>query len=119
MNEWKWRPSYMNHNDIVEKSMKEDKSIIIEKNTNNLTKRIINQHSYDERFTRHKDYTKRFMNEQDMDRAKLVQTNINPYLRNNNYLSDLDNEDRFLRPKSSNLIEKGKHQNNSESSSHI
>ena len=119
MNEWKWRPSYMNHDDIVEKTMKEDRSNIIEKNTNNLTKKMINQQSYDERFTRQNDYTKRFMNEQDMDRAKLVQTNINPYLRNNNYLSDLDNEDRFLRPKSSNFIEKGKHQNNSESNCSI
>ena len=109
----------MNHSDIVEKSMKEDRSCIIEKNTNNNTKKTIIQQSYDERFTRQNDYTKRFMNEEDMDRAKLVQTNINPYLRNNNYLSDLDNEDRFLRPKSSNFIEKGKHQNNSESSSSI
>ena len=109
----------MNHSDIVEKSMKEDRSNLIEKNTNNLTKKTINQQSYDERFTRQNDYTKRFMNEQDMDRAKLVQTNINPYLRNNNYLSDLDNEDRFLRPKSSNFMEKGKHQNNSESSGSI
>jgi hypothetical protein len=34
-------------------------------------------------------------------RDKIIQRNINPFLSNNNYLSDLSVQDEFLRPKNS------------------
>lgn len=64
---------------------------------------IFNETKFNEQFTRAYDSSKKFMNENDMNRMKTVQTTINPYLRNNDYLSDLANEDKFLRPKSSTL----------------
>ena len=37
------------------------------------------------------------------DRELVIQTSINPYLATNNYLEDLSVQDKFLRPKDSNV----------------
>ena len=39
-------------------------------------------------------------------RDLIIQGLINPYLFENNYLDDINNQDRFLRPKDSNQKEK-------------
>jgi len=44
-------------------------------------------------------------NERISSRYMIIQTNINPYLHNNNYLKDLSVQDAFLRPKDSNIKE--------------
>ena len=36
-------------------------------------------------------------------RDKIIQTSINPFMSNNNYIDDLNNFDNFLRPKMSNI----------------
>lgn len=36
----------------------------------------------------------------------VAQTNTNPFLKTNNYLNDLKNEDMYLRPRNSNINEK-------------
>jgi hypothetical protein len=72
-------------------------------NSSDTYKNMFNDTKFNEQFTRAYDSSKKFMNESDMNRMKIVQTNINPFLRNNNYLSDIANEDKFLRPKSSTI----------------
>ncbi len=44
---------------------------------------------------------KAICNERLTGRDKLIQRSINPFLSNNNYLSDLSVQDEFLRPKNS------------------
>lgn len=44
---------------------------------------------------------KSICNDRLTDRDKIIQRNINPFLSNNNYLSDLSVQDEFLRPKNS------------------
>tara|TARA_Y100000287_G_C14021023_1_gene256860 strand:- start:179 stop:535 length:357 start_codon:yes stop_codon:yes gene_type:complete len=44
---------------------------------------------------------KSICNDRLTDRDKIIQRNINPFLSNNNYLSDLSIQDEFLRPKNS------------------
>ena len=36
-------------------------------------------------------------------RDKIIQTHINPFMSNNNYIDDLNNFDNFLRPKMTNM----------------
>ena len=36
-------------------------------------------------------------------RDKIIQTSINPFMSNNNYIDDLNNFDNFLRPKMTNM----------------
>ena len=37
------------------------------------------------------------------DREMIIQTRINPFLQSNNYIEDLSQQERFLRPKDSNV----------------
>jgi len=36
-------------------------------------------------------------------RDKIIQTHVNPFMSNNNYIDDLNNFDNFLRPKMTNM----------------
>ena len=106
--EWKWK---LDIQEVFEKSPRaseKDEKQIDSTNPNINTssgtyQNMFNETKFNEQFTRAYDSSKKFMNESDMNRMKIVQTNINPFLRNNNYLSDIANEDKFLRPKSSTI----------------
>ena len=42
-------------------------------------------------------------NERIINRDMIIQSSINPFLLNNNYIDDLEDQERFLRPKDSNV----------------
>ena len=44
-------------------------------------------------------------NERIANRYMIIQTSINPFISTENYIDDLDVQDRFLRPKDSNIKE--------------
>ncbi len=81
--EWKWTKG-----ESMEKTMRVKKESDIEIKNNNFKK--------DNR----QDSNDRLMN-----RGMMIQTSINPYLSNNDYLNDVKVQDDFLRPKDSNLKE--------------
>uniref|UniRef100_A0A6C0KIC1 Uncharacterized protein n=1 Tax=viral metagenome TaxID=1070528 RepID=A0A6C0KIC1_9ZZZZ len=81
--EWKWTKG-----ENMEKTMRVKKDHPIEIKNDNFKK--------DNR----QDSNDRLMN-----RGMMIQTSINPYLSNNNYLNDVKVQDEFLRPKDSNLKE--------------
>ena len=47
-------------------------------------------------------------NERIINRDMIIQSSINPFLLNNNYIDDLEDQERFLRPKDSNVKKKKK-----------
>lgn len=51
--------------------------------------------------TNKKETDKSICNDRLTGRDKIIQRSINPFLSNNNYLSDLSVQDKFLRPKNS------------------
>ena len=51
--------------------------------------------------TKKKENDKGICNDRLTGRDKIIQRSINPFLSNNNYLSDLSIQDEFLRPKNS------------------
>jgi len=110
--EWKWKLDIQevfeqsprpNDNDEKQLDNMNPNIHINANNSSDTYKNMFNDTKFNEQFTRAYDSSKKFMNESDMNRMKIVQTNINPFLRNNNYLSDIANEDKFLRPKSSTI----------------
>lgn len=48
---------------------------------------------------------KKLCNERISDRCMIIQTQINPYITKNNYVNDLEIQDKMLRPKNSNIGE--------------
>ena len=55
---------------------------------------------------REKNIEEELINKRMASRDLIIQGLINPYLFENNYLDDINNQDRFLRPKDSNQKEK-------------
>jgi len=81
--------------DINEKNINEKK---IEPNTNAID--FFDYRSFsknEEKYTNDKS----IFNDRLTGREKMIQTSINPFLSNNNYLSDLKTQNDFLRPKNS------------------
>ena len=66
----------------------------------NIEEELINKH---EKIYSNK---KELSNQRMASRDLIIQGLINPYLFENNYLDDINNQDRFLRPKDSNQKEK-------------
>jgi hypothetical protein len=105
--EWKWTK-----NEPYDRSPRQHNidSAILETNEyiNNIEKSAYSaslnhdENSWDilnnSRFTNKKEYTEQKMAE----RQTICQSNLNPYLCNNNYLDDVANRDTFLKPVSTN-----------------
>lgn len=73
---------------------------IIDMREKNIEEELINKH---EKIYSNK---KELSNQRMASRDLIIQGLINPYLFENNYLDDINNQDRFLRPKDSNQKEK-------------
>ena len=87
--------------EVFEKSLK--KKDIIEKKIEPKPKDIIDFFDY-RSFSKNEEKNtndKSISNERLTGRDKMIQTSINPFLSNNNYLSDLKTQNDFLRPKNS------------------
>jgi len=90
---YKWSKN----DEVFKKSLKNKKVIDC---TNDEKKDFIDYRSFSKSET--KDINdKNIFNDRLTDREKMIQTSINPYLSNNNYLSDLKTQNDFLRPKNS------------------
>ena len=89
--------------EVLEKSLK--KKAIIEKKIEPIepTKDVIDFFDY-RSFSKNEEKNtndKSISNERLTGRDKMIQTSINPFLSNSNYLSDLKTQNDFLRPKNS------------------
>lgn len=73
---------------------------IIDMREKNIEEELINKH--EKIYSNKKDLSNQRMASRDL----IIQGLINPYLFENNYLDDINNQDRFLRPKDSNQKEK-------------
>ena len=87
----KWKSSIKEE---INKSKRERK--IIDMREKNIEEELINEH--EKLHKNKKDLTNQRMAGRDM----IIHGLINPYLYDNNYLDDLSNQDKFLRPKDSN-----------------
>jgi hypothetical protein len=85
-------------NSEILKTKREKK--IIDMRETNIEEELINKH--EKIYSNKKDLSNQRMASRDL----IIQGLINPYLFENNYLDDINNQDRFLRPKDSNQKEK-------------
>jgi len=94
---WKWGDG----NSIMQKSLRKintnEENIIVDTKDNEQSD-IINQR------LNNVEQNKRELNcERMSQRSLVIQTSINPFLAANDYISDLDIQSQFLRPKDSNI----------------
>ena len=81
-------------NGTIKKSLREThKKSKIQENTMSLNEKIEDRRQNDRELS-----SKRLSQ-----REMIIQTSINPFLSNHNYLDDLEVQDEFLRPKDSNI----------------
>ena len=79
---------------IMKKSLREtNKRAKIQENTSPLDEKIENRRQNDRELN----------SERLSQRELIIQTSINPFLSDHNYLDDLQMQDKFLRPKDSNF----------------
>tara|TARA_Y100000816_G_C26084192_1_gene571854 strand:+ start:83 stop:382 length:300 start_codon:yes stop_codon:yes gene_type:complete len=91
---WKWvKNSSENKKTPVKKYQYNNKKIKDE-----IEKEIINMETS----------KKEICNERILNRDLIIQRNINPFLMKNDYLDDLEQQDKYLRPKDSNIDDKKK-----------
>ena len=97
---YKWSKN----DEVLEKSLKKT----INKDINKDANKDINKNTKDffdyRSFSKNKEKDtndKSIFNDRLTGREKMIQTSINPFLSNNNYLSDLKTQNDFLRPKNS------------------
>ena len=84
--------------EVLEKSLK--KKDILEKIEPKNTKDFFDYRSFSKNEEKNTN-DKSIFNDRLTGREKMIQTSINPFLSNNNYLSDLKTQNDFLRPKNS------------------
>lgn len=75
---------------------------IIDMREKNIEEELIGKH--EKIYSNKKDLSNQRMASRDL----IIQGFINPYLFENNYLDDINNQDKFLRPKDSNYKEKNR-----------
>ena len=78
----------------------ERKKEIIDMREKNIEEELINKH---EQMHNNK---KELSNQRMASRDMIIQGLINPYLFDNNYVTDINNQDKFLRPQDSNYKQK-------------
>tara|TARA_B100001250_G_C19510420_1_gene661407 strand:+ start:184 stop:504 length:321 start_codon:yes stop_codon:yes gene_type:complete len=78
----------------------ERKKELIDMREKNIEEELINKH---EKIHNNK---KELSNQRMASRDMIIQGLINPYLFDNNYVTDINNQDKFLRPKDSNYKQK-------------
>ena len=78
----------------------ERKKELIDMREKNIEEELINKH--EEIHNNKKELSNQRMASRDM----IIQGLINPYLFDNNYVTDINNQDKFLRPKDSNYKQK-------------
>tara|TARA_B100000035_G_scaffold157816_1_gene134529 strand:- start:37575 stop:37895 length:321 start_codon:yes stop_codon:yes gene_type:complete len=85
----------------IEKYQKTERNKeIIDMREKNIEEELVQQH---EKIHNNK---KALSNQRMASRDMIIQGLINPYLFDNNYVNDINNQDKFLRPKDSNYKEK-------------
>jgi membrane protein insertase Oxa1/YidC/SpoIIIJ len=86
---WKW-----GNGGIMKQSLREtNKNVKIQENIQPIKQKL------DERRQNDRELNSERLSQRDM----IIQTSINPFLSENNYLDDLKVQDTFLRPKDSNI----------------
>ena len=85
--------------EVLEKSLKK-KDILEEIKPKKDTKDFFDYRSFSKNEENNTN-DKSIFNDRLTGREKMIQTSINPFLSNNNYLSDLKTQNDFLRPKNS------------------
>ena len=106
--EWKWSKPERGK---MERSKKRDKKDLSLSNATNIDLQELEElHAKKEeelfsKYTRN-DKIDTYNNPFQSGREWVSQVNTNPFLRGNNYLNDLKNEDVFLRPRNTNIDEK-------------
>lgn len=103
VNEWVWRKREKNEEHTrIQKSMKRYSPISHEEHITNMLKDEVKEGICDLNieYTRitHENKPKQYEN----NRSMIIQTKINPYLKSNKYLDDINTQDTYLRPKNSN-----------------
>jgi hypothetical protein len=83
---WNWKK---NENDLIKKSKKQEKRIV----ENDVETEII----------KIEENKRSLCSNRISDREMIIQTNINPFLQTNDYINDLSQQEKFLRPKDSNI----------------
>ena len=91
----RWEPEI---NEKFEKTKRENN--LIDMREKNIEEELIQKH---ERIHSNK---KDLSNQRMASRVLIIQGLINPYLFENNYINDINNEDKFLRPQDSNYKQK-------------
>lgn len=97
---WKWKKE----NSKPERTMKhekhifKDEGIFIEREQNFMDESILAQSGFSLKVSK-----KQEQNDKLFDRGLMIQKSVNPFLAKNNYLNDLEKEEKFLRPSDSNF----------------
>ena len=107
--EWKWSKglNYDRSKRIIKESIDDNFNKIVEEtaytsslNHDENTWEIMNNNLFDKGFVQNskREDTDKKLSERQM----MCQVNMNPYLTNNTYVQDLSNQDKFLKPMSTN-----------------
>ena len=91
----RWEPEI---NEKFEKTKRENN--LIDMREKNIEEELIQKH--ERIYSNKKDLSNQRMASRDL----IIQGLINPYLFENNYINDINNEDKFLRPQDSNYKQK-------------
>ena len=97
---WKWKKENSNPERTMksEKHIFKDEGIFIEREHNFMDESMLVQSGFSLKVNK-----KQEQNDKLFDRGLMIQKSVNPFLAKNNYLSDLEKEEKFLRPSDSNF----------------